>query len=267
MAKKKYFNFQILLLKQIGIWPADRKSIVLHLLQKLFLYFQMVTLFLISLALILGAFFSEDLKNVSSSVDIVTLTLSAMYKAWFVNTHIYKFQHLIEFMDKKFKVSIRNGNGDVISVEEKSKNCSLYTFLLCFSGAFVMAVYAIVPILENKAFIKTSNSTEQLFRQIKFPLLTWIPFDVYWSPMYEFFYFIHAFALYASANIYLVNDTFFFMMIYQIFIQMKMLKEMLTNIGNGKFDFMDENWEILPSHEKLSGKMTSYWCIEFAPLK
>lgn len=254
MAKKKYFSFQILLLKQTGIWPADRKSILLHLLQKFVLYFQMVTLFLISLALTLGAFFSEDLKNVSSSVDMVTLTLSALYKAWFVNTHIHQFQQLIEFMNEKFKASIRNPNGDIISVEERTKNCSLYTFLLCFSGAFVMLVYSIVPVLENEAFIKTSNSTEEMFRQIKFPLLTWIPFDVYWSPMYEFSYFIHSFALFSSAQIYLINDSFFFMMIYQISIQMKMLKEMLLNLGNGKFDYMNENLEILPSNEMTAGK-------------
>lgn len=256
MAKIKFCSFQILLLKQIGVWPADRRLIMLHLLQKLILYFQMVTLCLISLALTLGAFFSEDLKNVSSSVDMVTLTLSAMYKAWFVNTHNRKFRQLIEFMNEKFKASIRNENGDIITVEEKSKNCSLYTFLLCFSGAFVMTIYSIVPVLENEDFIKKSNSTEQLFRQIKFPLLTWIPFDVYWSPMYEFFYFIHCFAIFASANIYLVNDSFFFMMIYQIFIQMKMLKEMLMNIGNGKFDYLNENLENLPSDATSTGKRT-----------
>lgn len=239
----KYCNFQISLLKIIGIWPSDGKCLLVHLLQKFVLYVQMATLLLISVALTLGAFFSDDLKNVSSSVDMVTLTLSATYKLWFISSHIRRFQQLIHFVDHKFRAAISNRSGR-ISVRERSKNCSLYTALLCSSGAFVMLLYSIVPVLENEAHIKSCNSTEQLFRQIRFPVLTWIPFDVYWSPVYEILYATHSFALFAAANVYLVSDSFFFMMIYQIYLQMKMLKEMLENVGNGGMDYMDGHSEM-----------------------
>lgn len=150
MTKNFYCNFQITLLKQIGIWPVHHSYKFIIFLQKLFLYSTIVILFFISVGLLGATIFSKDLKNVSSTIDIATLTMSATYKICFMVYYIKKFQNLISFMDSKFKYVVGNRKGDFISLKTENRYCNLYTILLCGSGALSTIFYSFVPILEKK---------------------------------------------------------------------------------------------------------------------
>lgn len=238
MADKSYCSYQITLMKYIGGWPLETKSVLIKMLQILFHTLLMVILFIASVCLTGAALFSNDLNEVASTVDMATLTISALYKLAFTTYYMKQFNRLINTMNTKFKKVIFNRKGHRMSVVQESKYCNLYSTILVLSGAFVTGLFSVTPLLQKGKIGNKYQGNETIYYHMKlYPLHFWLPFNTDSSPMYELIYFIQSFSLIGSACVYLVMDSFFFTMIYQICVQLKMLYLIILNLGNGDSDY------------------------------
>lgn len=238
MEENGCFSFQIFFLKTSAVWPLQTKNIILQILNKFYITFICTLLTIVSLSLIAATLFSRDLKNISSTVDIATLTISALYKFGFTKIHIKRFKYVVSFANTKFKKFISNKNGQMISVEFENTRSNLYSFLLVLSGFVAAMFWGVFPAFEDVEYEESDNSTRVMKK--KFPLACWLPFNASWSPLYEIIYALEAISFFLGAHIYLTKDAFFFMMIYQICIQMKMLSMMIMNIETDRDDYTNK---------------------------
>lgn len=247
MAKQRYsyFGYQVTLMENIGICmgPLETKSQSTHWLSRVFLYFEMMTLFVCTLGLLGATLFSSDLKQISSTMDILTLTASALYKITFMSVYSDHVRSLVQRMDCKFKPFVYKEGEERFSVEYESRRCALYSNIFILSGALTMVFYSLLPVLEGKKFEQTvcNNGTVVLRKIRTYPLEFWIPFESDSNLVYGCIYFVQCCGLIFSAVVYLVNDSFFFMVIYQINLQMRALSLVLVNIGRESLDFEDDN--------------------------
>lgn len=102
----------------------------------------------------------------------------------------------------------------------------------------------------SKYYLSLDNVTDQLstsdissmpvVKKRKFPFNCWFPFDVAWSPIYELVFLLEIFPLFGSGHLYLVSDSFFFMIIYLTCGQFEILKTSLRNIS-AKYEALSGN--------------------------
>lgn len=213
----------MLYFKTSSVWPPDTKNRFLLRLHKIYVVFVCILLSIVSASLIIATFHSEDIRKIGPSVDIVTMTLSALYKLAFTKMHITRFKAVVNFMDTKFLTNV-----GTVSRKVENRRCSIYTSIIVSGGVFLAIVYNGIPALEMKLeraekLLQYGNQTEMLFVPRKLPLACWIPVDVSWSPIYEIVYALETVSFFLAAHIYLTGDAFFFMMVYQICVQLKML--------------------------------------------
>lgn len=238
MADESYCSYQITLMKYIGGWPLETKSVLIKMLQILFRTSIMVILFIASICLTGAALFSNDLNEVASTVDIATLTISALYKLAFTTYYMKQFKQLINTMNTKFKKVIFNRKGQCISVVQESKHCNEFSTILVLFGVLVTVVYSSTPFLEGGKIGSKYQGNETIYYHMKvYPLHFWLPFNTDSSPVYELVYFIETFSLIGSSCVYMIMDSFFFTMIYQICVQLKMLYLIILNLGMGDSDY------------------------------
>lgn len=239
MEDKSFLSFQIAFLKSSAVWPLQTKNVLLQTLHNIYTIVSCILLSVVSVSLVANIFFSRDLKNISSTVDIATLTISAMYKLIFTKMHLQRFKDMVSRSNIKFKKFISNKNGDIVNIEEENKFSNLYSILLISSGFVAASFWSILPAFEAVEYEPIYNSTDLKPRK-NYPLQCWIPFDATHSPLYEIVYTLEGITFFLSAHIYLTGDAFFFMMIYQICLQLKMVAMMIANIETDRTDFTNK---------------------------
>lgn len=235
-SKDSGVSFQIFLLKTSSVWPLQTKNQLFQKVHIFYTCFAAVLLIFTSMGLVGATLFSTDLKDICSTVDIATLTISGLYKLFYMRLHIKRFKHLVSFFESRIKKFISNKNGDFISVEMENPRSNLYSLLLVGSGAFISVIWTVIPFIEEMELKIRGNFTEDPNVK-KFPLTCWIPFDATWTPLYETIYVLEGVSFFLAAHVYLTGDSFFFMMVYQICIQMKILAKMITNIEIDRMEY------------------------------
>ncbi|XP_065202499.1 odorant receptor coreceptor-like [Planococcus citri] len=229
-------SFQIFLLKTSSVWPLQTKNQLFQTVHVFYTCFASVLLTITSFGLVAATLFSTDLKDICSTVDIATLTISGLYKLFYMRLHIDRFKHLVSFLESRMKKFVANKNGDFISVEMENPRSNLYSLMLVGSGMTISIIWAFMPFFEDLEFKIRGNFTDRV-DELKFPLTCWIPFDASWTPLYETIYLLEGLSFFLAAHVYLTGDSFFFMMIYQICVQMKILAKMIANIENDTMEY------------------------------
>nr|QPZ88925.1 odorant receptor 12 [Diaphorina citri] len=95
-----YLNLNILLLKMALIWPLETK--IFRTAHKVFQYSTAFILFSVSVGQFMAILKTNDLRLISSTVDVFTLTASAMYKQLFVAGNIVSMRYIVDVIHKDF---------------------------------------------------------------------------------------------------------------------------------------------------------------------
>ncbi|XP_054275803.1 uncharacterized protein LOC128994966 [Macrosteles quadrilineatus] len=90
-------DYNIRLMRTIGLWPLDRPSRPLLVVNYVYTTLLVVSLVVVSVCQIIEIFVSPNITSMASAVDLATLTASALFKMVYL---IYYRQHFQELVDK-----------------------------------------------------------------------------------------------------------------------------------------------------------------------
>lgn len=275
--KPSFLEYNIKLMKTICMWPLDSKSYTVNLLNSVYAVTMAISLALVSVGQIVEIFVSPDLSSMASAVDLATLTASGLFKFVYIIIYNHHFQDLVAKIDANYVESASPNSP--FRTSKWVKNSKLYSTVYSFSASItLLGFFVTIPILakhipflssrplentqpsslidseemfshnfsEYTTSLSAINVTQDLKIERFFPMKCWFPFDVSWSPLYEIVFLWEIYPLMGSGHLYLVSDSFFFMIIYLSCGQMEILKDMIRSLR--------EKYAVLTSENQISIK-------------
>lgn len=261
----RYLKGQIEMLKWIFVWPLDTENIVKIIFYRIVSVVMLLLLLVSSFGQIMQIIYGKNLGNVTSAIDIVTLTSTSFYKMAFIMVYSHRYKALLYTIGDKFlerpivdRDNIDSGiyRGDFkrsINMKYWCRYAYTFAFSYIVSTFWTMTIWGFTPLIEDFVFSENDvkdffvNRTDTNSSRIAnknynhlLPLNAWVPFDVSWSPMFEFVFVLEMVPLVESGLIYIVEDGFFFTLLWYLGGQFELLKESLNNIDyKMKIDLAD----------------------------
>lgn len=285
--RSSFLEYNIKLMKTICLWPLDTESYSVKLLNSVYTVTLAISLALVSIGQMVEIFVSPDLSSMASAVDLATLTASALFKMSYIIMYSSHFQDLVAKIDANFVETDAPEN--TFHMSKWLNNSKLFTTVYSMSSIVaLLGFFVIIPILAsyipfltsipfeisqpddlhvagemlslpynlsqsvtlNSLNVSLAAKTERFF-----PMKCWFPFDVTWSPLYEIVFLWEIYPLIGSGYLYLVSDSFFFMIIYLSCGQLEILKRSIKNL-HGKYMILnsENKISIKNSHISSNGK-------------
>lgn len=281
--RPSFLEYNIKLMKTICLWPLDTESYSVKLLNSVYTVTLAISLALASVGQIVEIFVSPDLSSMASAVDLATLTASALFKMSYIIIYSNHFQDLVAKIDDNYVET--DSPDSTFRMSKWLNNSKLFTTIYSMSSIVaLLGFFVIVPILASYIPFLTSIpfeisqpddlvvSGEMLSLQYNlsksvtlnslnvnlaakkerfFPMKCWFPFDVTWSPLYEIVFLWEIYPLIGSGYLYLVSDSFFFMIIYLSCGQLEILKRSIRNL-HGKYIILNSENQISIKNRHIS---------------
>lgn len=238
MTNKLVIDFFLKIMKSALLWPLKNDR---HICLRILYGFGRISigliLFYITLGLVIQAILMpSNLNEISNTIEIATLTGSALYKMVFIIKHERQFLQIVDYVNGNFILKFSGDN----RISRSVFVFQLLSWLYISYGLACMLFWCSIPLLNN------DKSWSGL------PISCWFPFQTDRSPIYEIVYFVEAVALNMSVYLYLANDVFFFFLIYATRIQFTILSTMMSDISTTNID--NENIETIFSMTKNDGR-------------
>lgn len=285
--RPSFLEYNIKLMKTICLWPLDTESYSVKLLNSVYTVTLAISLALASVGQMVEIFVSPDLSSMASAVDLATLTASALFKMSYIIIYSNHFQDLVAKIDANYVET--DSPDSTFHMFKWLNNSKLFTTIYSMSSIVaLLGFFVIVPILASYIPFLTSipfeisqpddravsgemvslpynlsksvtlnslNVTLAAKKEKFFPMKCWFPFDVTWSPLYEIVFLWEIYPLIGSGYLYLVSDSFFFMIIYLSCGQLEILKRSIRNL-HGKYVILnsENRISIKNSHISSNGK-------------
>ncbi|XP_054275779.1 odorant receptor 43a-like [Macrosteles quadrilineatus] len=222
-------DYNIRLMRTIGLWPLDRPSKPLLVVNYVYTTLLVSSLAVVSVCQIVEIFFSPNIAAMASAIDLATLTASALFKMIYIQYYHHHFQRLVDKVDATF-VERDSFDGSFCIFNWVKYSKIVIIAYVTLGGPTLFVVGAIFPYIIPQHFQRYQTDVEDYkylahpYRKRMFPFNCWFPFDVTWSPLYEIVYVFETLSLVASGQIYLVSDSLFFMIIYLVCGQLELMK-------------------------------------------
>ncbi|KAL1449443.1 hypothetical protein WDU94_001947 [Cyamophila willieti] len=216
-------DFNILLMQMACIWPLNTRNLLHIFLQRLLTWFTLFVLAFVSVTQLLKLTVSLDLQELSSTIDVFTLTASALYKLIYLLTNMHTLQRMVNVVHQKFEEKPLMGI-DKFNMQSYIKPTRILCILYVASGQVASFVWNFAPLLIPPVEpIKNIEVPLTLKNRKIMPMNIWLPFNIANSPAYEILWVIEAYSFCSSAFIYLTIDCFYFYLIHIICGQLKLL--------------------------------------------
>lgn len=279
-----FLDYNIKLMRTICLWPLNTESYSVKLLNSVYTVTLAISLALVSVGQIVEIFVSPDLSSMASAVDLATLTASGLFKMSYIIIYSDHFQDLVHKIDANYVET--DSPDSAFHMSKWLKNSKLFTTVYSMSSIVaLLGFFVIMPILTSyipfltivpfeisqpndlfdpgDMYPRPYNVSESIALNVTlatktdrfFPMKCWFPFDVTWSPLYEIVFLWEIYPLIGSGYLYLVSDSFFFMIIYLSCGQLEILKKSLRNL-HGKYIVLHSENQIAikNSHKTSNGK-------------
>lgn len=281
--RPSFLEYNIKLMKTICLWPLDTESYSVKLLNSVYTVTLAISLALASVGQIVEIFVSPDLSSMASAVDLATLTASALFKMSYIIIYSNHFQDLVAKIDANYVET--DSPDSTFHMSKWLNNSKLFSTIYSMSSIVaLLGFFVIIPILASYIPFLTSipfeisqpddlvvsgemlslpynssksvtlnslNVTLAAKKEKFFPMKCWFPFDVTWSPLYEIVFLWEIYPLIGSGYLYLVSDSFFFMIIYLSCGQLEILKRSIRNL-HGKYIILNSENQISIKNNHIS---------------
>ncbi|XP_017304444.1 uncharacterized protein LOC108254021, partial [Diaphorina citri] len=166
---------------------------------------------------------SLDLAELSSTVDVFTLTASALYKLVYLLVNMKTLVYIVNVVHYNFEERPIQGL-DPFTMSAHIRPTSLLTVIYVLSGQITSVIWCFVPLLFSPVSPVTDPTAPLTLKNRRtMPMNVWLPFNFAYSPAYEIVFVLESFAFFMSALLYLSIDCFYFYLIYIICGQLKLL--------------------------------------------
>lgn len=282
MSSNSFLCYNIDLLKIVCLWPLETKSNLTLTFSILYIMFLSLTFAILSVGQIIEMFVSPDISSMASVVDLMTLTTSALFKMRYMIRYHHLYRDLVIKIDSTFVRSDFTGKTDHMSkwLKHTKFYVNIYVLLVplvalpLFSGVPYFSFFdspqsnktnrqqkvnLFIDYSFNQIHLNESKYSEYnvsclndlstyevsagtTFKKRKFIFKCWFPIDLTWSPMYEVVFLWEMLAFLSSAQVYLIGDTFFYMIIYLVCCQLEILKVNLNLFIETVASAAENNW-------------------------
>lgn len=282
--RPSFLEYNIKLMKTVCMWPLDTESRSLKLLNSLYTVTLAISLALVSVGQMVEIFVSPDLSSMASAVDLATLTASGLFKMSYIIIYSNHFQDLVAKIDANYVET--DSPDSTFHMSKWLNNSKLFTTIYSMSSIVaLLGFFVIIPMVASNIPFLTSipfeisepnglvvsdemlslpyNLSKSVTLNVSlaaktkrfFPMKCWFPFDVTWSPLYEIVFLWEIYPLIGSGYLYLVSDSFFFMIIYLSCGQLEILNRWIRSLHGKYITLKSENqMSIKNSHISSNGK-------------
>ncbi|XP_008482312.1 odorant receptor 85b-like [Diaphorina citri] len=221
--KNQYMAFNILLLKTCFIWPLDCQNRLVLLIYRLMTWSTCFVLAFVSIGQLLKICVSLDLQELSSTVDVFTMTASALYKMVFLMYNMETLLRIVQVVHTQFEEYPIRGIHK-FTMSSHIGPCSLYSSLYVLAGIISSFVWNFAPLFFSPMCPIIDPTAPLTIKNRKvMPINIWLPINIAESPAYEIIFALESYTFSMSTLLYLSIDAFFFYLIHVISGQLKLV--------------------------------------------